>query len=62
MYERLRRTLSEHYLVTVICNTDRKQDNPVCQCSRVHLGWYPSVGEAVDGWIDHVIEVLDGSA
>jgi hypothetical protein len=56
----LRQILRDHYLAQVICGHDRQQDNPVCACSRVFLGWHPSVGAAVDAWIDHVAEVMAG--
>lgn len=50
-------TLKEHYLTGVVCDQERKMDKPSCSCSRVNLGWHPSVGAAVDAWIDHVVEV-----
>lgn len=48
--------LAGHYLADIVCDHDRKQDNPICACSRVHLGWHPTVGAAVRAWIDHVID------
>lgn len=48
--------LKRHYLAQIVCDHERKMDNPVCACSLVNLGWHPSVGEAVDAWIEHVIE------
>lgn len=57
----LRSVLKEHYLQGVTCDPQAKQDNPVCQCSRVHLGWHPSIGQAVDAWIDHVLGVLSAA-
>jgi hypothetical protein len=30
---------------------------PVCACSEVFLEWHPSVGEAVEAWIGHVMEI-----
>jgi hypothetical protein len=51
------RALREHYLAGISCDHARKEDNPVCACSRVFLGWHPSVGEAVEAWIGHVMEV-----
>ena len=50
--------LSKHYLVEVICDHEREMDNPRCACSLVNLGWHPSVGQAVNAWIEHVLEVL----
>ena len=52
--------LREHYLAGISCDHARKEDNPVCACSRVFLGWHPSVGEAVEAWIGHVMEVAGG--
>lgn len=52
--------LRVHYLAGITCDRARKEDNPVCACSRVFLGWHPSVGEAVEAWIVHVMEVADG--
>lgn len=53
-------TLKDHYLAGVECDHDRKQDRASCACSRVDLGWQPSVGAAVDTWIAHVVEVEGG--
>jgi hypothetical protein len=50
--------LREHYLAGITCDRAREEDNPVCACSRVFLGWHPSVGEAVEAWIGHVMEVV----
>ena len=54
----LRDVLRRHYLTQITCDHERKMDNPVCACSLVNLGWHPSVGDAVDAWIDHVIGEL----
>jgi hypothetical protein len=54
----LRDVLRTHYLAQVICDHERKQDNPVCACSLVNLGWHPSVGAAVDAWVDHIVTEL----
>jgi hypothetical protein len=51
----LRDVLKEHYLVTIICDHEAKTDTPQCVCSLVAFDSYPSVGQAVDAWIDHVI-------
>lgn len=53
--ERLRDRLQRHYLAYVACDHERGMDNPQCACSLVDLGWHPSVGEAVEAWIDHVL-------
>lgn len=50
--------LREHYLMQITCDHERKMDNPVCACSLVNLGWHPSVGAAVDAWIEHALEQM----
>ena len=50
--------LREHYLAGITCDGAQERDNPVCGCSRVFLGWHPSIGEARDAWISHVMEVV----
>ena len=52
--------LREHYLAGITCDGAQERDNPVCGCSRVFLGWHPSVGEAREAWIRHVMEVAGG--
>lgn len=52
--ERWLAVLADHYLAGIECDPERKLDNPVCGCSRVFLGWHPSIGEARQAWIDHV--------
>lgn len=52
--------LADHYLAGVVCNEATRQDNPVCGCSLVHLGWHNSIGEARQAWIDHVLAVVTG--
>lgn len=47
--------LATHYLAQIVCDHDRKMDNPICACSRVNLGWHPSVGAAVAAWVDHAL-------
>jgi len=58
----LRRVLQDHYLFQVACDHDRKLDKPICACSRINLGWYSSVGDAVNAWIDHTLGMLDLAA
>jgi len=55
--EKVRGVLKEHYLMQVVCDPGGKRDNPVCGCSRVHLGWHLSIGAAIGAWIDHVIDL-----
>jgi len=54
--------LRQHYLAEIVCDHQRKMDNPWCACSLVNLGWHPSVGDAVQAWVDHVLDALDGAA
>ena len=49
--------LREHYLAGIGCDHARKEDNPVCACSRVFLGWHTSKEAAVTAWVEHVMEV-----
>jgi hypothetical protein len=51
----LAEVLSGHYLAAITCDHDLKRDRPECACSLVDLGWHPSVGEAVQAWIRHVM-------
>lgn len=56
--EAWRAALADHYLMGINCDPETHQDNPMCGCSRIHLGWYPSIGEARQAWIDHVTAVV----
>ena len=58
-HERWRAVLAEHYLMGINCDPDTKRDNPMCGCSRIHLGWHPSMGEAHQAWIEHVAGLLE---
>lgn len=53
--------LRSHYLAEVVCDHDRKMDQPRCSCSLVNLGWHASVGAAVDAWVAHVVEQSRGT-
>ena len=57
--ERIRAVLREHYLTMIICDHENKLDNPGCACSRVFLGWHPTVAGAADAWIAHALAVGD---
>jgi hypothetical protein len=48
--------LRQHYLSHITCNEETLRDNPVCCCSTVNLGWHLSVGDAVEAWIQHVLD------
>ena len=54
--------LRDHFLAEMVCDHERERDNPRCACSRVHLGWYPTVVEAAEGWIAHVLAQGVGDA
>jgi hypothetical protein len=47
-------TLRQHWLRAMECDHATGRDKPHCACSRVDLGWHPSVGEAVEAWLAHV--------
>ena len=51
----LRDRLRQHFLAAIVCDHERGMDNPQCACSRAFLGWHPSVGAAVDAWVEHVL-------
>ena len=56
--ERLPQLLKDHYLTGIQCDPIKKMDWPTCQCSMVDLGWHPSIGEAVDAWVAHLLKEL----
>src|SRR5262245_9173646 len=63
----IRQVLTEHFLMGVNCGNITHpgehdgEDNPMCACSRVFLGWHPSIGAAVQAWIDHFLAALDAA-
>jgi hypothetical protein len=54
--------LREHWLHAMECDHETKQDKPHCACSRVDLGWHPSVGAAVEAWLEHVVVAASPAA
>jgi hypothetical protein len=56
---RIETVIKAHYLAGIECSHERGMDLPMCACSQVDLGWHPNVGEAVDAYVKHVMEVLD---
>lgn len=50
--------LRKHWLWQVECHHETKTDTPRCSCSRWPCEPQPSVGEAVERWIEHVLEEL----
>lgn len=53
--EAVRRRLAGHYLASIECDHERHADRPACACSLIDLGWHPTVGAAVNAWVDHVM-------
>jgi hypothetical protein len=56
--EALRAHLREHWLASIVCDHEAKTDTAVCSCSQWADTPHPSVGAAVDAWIEHVFETL----
>jgi hypothetical protein len=56
---KLRTALRDHYLAGISCDRGRNEDNPVCSCSQVFLGWHRGRRPAVEAWISHVMEMAD---
>ncbi len=52
----LREHLRKHYLAGIECDHEAKTDQASCACSMVRFPVLPSVGAAVESWIDHVLE------
>lgn len=46
--------LRQHWLHAMECDHATGRDKPHCACSRVDLGWHPSVGAAVEAWLAHI--------
>ena len=51
----LRSTLALHYITAIDCDHDAKTDTVRCNCSVWTGAPQPSVGAAVQEWIDHVL-------
>jgi Lar family restriction alleviation protein len=54
----LKAHLREHWLVSVVCDHEAKTDTATCSCSQWRDEPHPSVGAAVDAWIEHVFAAL----
>jgi hypothetical protein len=52
-------TLRKHWLWQVECQHAEKTDTPRCFCSLWVCDPQPSVGQAVERWVEHVLEHLD---
>jgi hypothetical protein len=53
---RLRRVLRDHFVMAIECDHVAKTDRVLCSCSAWRSDPQPSVGAAVDVWIDHVFQ------
>ena len=51
---KVREVLKEHWLVDVICDHEKKTDRAQCACSRIRFSEHPSVGAAIDEWIENI--------
>jgi hypothetical protein len=51
--------LRKHYLCGIQCNHERKIDRAICACSEWNCPPQPTVGEAVERWIEHVASRTD---
>jgi len=56
----LRAVLREHWLTSVECLHDSKQDIAHCYCTVWASAPQPSVGAAIDAWVEHVMEIING--
>ena len=56
--EALRAHLREHWLASIVCDHEAKTDTAICSCSQWADTPHPSVGAAVDAWIEHVFATL----
>ena len=53
--ENLAHVLRDHYLAGVHCDHEANTDKPSCSCSMWNCPPQPSVGEAVERWVEHVL-------
>lgn len=57
--ELVAKVLKEHYLSAVQCDHEAKTDLACCWCAVWSSGPRPSIGEAVDAWVGHVLEQIE---
>lgn len=50
--------LGEHWLAGIVCNHEDKTDRATCACSQWRCDEMPSIGAAVDAWIEHALGTL----
>ena len=51
--------LRKHWLTGIECNHEARTDVATCYCSRWRSEPQPSVGEAVERWIEHVLRHVE---
>lgn len=55
--DRMRAALREHWITGIECDHVNKTDRAVCSCTVWRCEPMPTVGDAVDCWISHVLSV-----
>lgn len=58
--ERVREVIGHHWLTALKCDEATKTDVATCYCTVWKSDPKPSVGEAVEAWIDHVMSHVNG--
>ncbi len=58
----LRHALREHWLTGIHCDHDTKTDTATCYCTIWRSEPMPTVGAALDAWIDHLLEHIPALA
>jgi hypothetical protein len=56
--EAIRKALKEHWLTSIQCDHESRTDRAGCFCGTWYCEPQPSIGEAVDKWIEHLIDSL----
>lgn len=51
----IRSALRNHWVTTLICDHVNKTDRVVCACSEWLSEPHPTVGAAIDAWVEHVM-------
>lgn len=59
--EALRTTLKEHWITAIKCDHEAHTDMPICYCCERLCDPQPTLGAAVDRWIDHVISQFEAA-
>ena len=55
-FARMAQVLREHWLTGLECDHEAKTDVANCFCGRWRPAPEPSVGQAVERWVEHVME------